>query len=480
MSVPIIRATLSVGTKRDVAEELRMVKIVKMIRKPGNGGRLEPAHAPEPPIIFFRLQEGIVELPYHFARSRHLGRWSEDPVVASQHASLDDVLNKSVGGPAHLSAESRWTGELRDYQRAILPELEGQLADHGTTTLGVYPGFGKTAVSAYQIARLGFRAVVVLHRAVLLGSWALTFSSMTNLRVAQWTAATARKPYPKDCDVLLCMDTCVHKIPPEERRRFGTLVMDEAHLLCTESRRDLFFDFGAVEYIIMCTATLARPDGMHSMVVQTVGQHGIFLGNPVDFDLIRVRTTFSPDIDGGRAIMSAKGLDSADTASVWLAILYSLAFDEERNAFLADLVACRLKDRKVIVLTFLAEHIEKLVPALAAAGETDVATLYRSQNTYEDARVLIGTASKISVGFDPNGTCVNWGGRKFDALVLCTSIAGLAPMIQTFGRCFRADHPVIYYINDRHGIIDNHWKGAVAYAEGNHGTVVPWKAEATS
>jgi superfamily II DNA or RNA helicase len=203
------------------------------------------------PVLFYNVHDNIVDLPYLFA------------------ASLFQITpNIDIPYP---TTQLTFTGTLRENQVTVEQESWDQLEKYGTSTLGLYPGFGKTILGAKLASRAKLMTVVLVHREILTTQWKKTFEDFTNASV--WIVG--EKTPPPICDVIICMDTRWDKIPKQMRDSIGFLIIDEAHAFCTPTHVGCLLAFHP-KYIVIESATLEREDGMDSMIYAIAGEHGVF------------------------------------------------------------------------------------------------------------------------------------------------------------------------------------------------------------
>jgi superfamily II DNA or RNA helicase len=378
------------------------------------------------PVLFYHVVGEYIYLPYTFA------------AALFQKASNHDFSHPEP-------PEWQYTGTLYEHQKEILPDAESQLQTKGATTLGVYPGFGKTILGAYlghrlkELAGQHFYIAVLFYRDFLATQWKETFEKNTTATV--WIVGT---PAPRDMPtVTLCMDTKVNQLSEEYRRRIGLLIIDEAHTLCTPSRVECLLNWQP-KYIIAETATLERADGMHSMIQHICGLHGIFKSSTKQFSVVRYNTAIVPETKAN----ARGGLD-------WISLIKNLALNPIRNKYILDFVLCNL-DKKILILASLKEHIKILYEALQEANvKTDF--MAGTKKTYSDSQVLLGTLSKIGTGFDEKTACPDFNGIRINMLLLVTSVKSPTLIEQSVGRVFRADMPIVIDFVDSNSTVRSHW-----------------------
>jgi len=378
---------------------------------------------------------------------------SKDPILMwSLDKSTNEVVLPYVFGNIlmgqHINSQRSYpggrynfTGTLLPHQVPIVQQASQHLNTIGTTTLNVYPGCGKTAMSAYLGSAIDGLTLVIFPIKTLEMGWANTYKQFTNASV--WLN-DGHNPVPSSCNVILTMDTQFHKIPKEILPMVRTLIIDEAHMFCVPSRIGYLLSIFP-QYIIACTATLERTNGMETIIHSICGTHAITLKSPKKFIVYRVNTGIKTQIE------KTKSGDSN-----WPKLVKDLCEDPLRNALIVDLVE-RNTDHKIMILTWNKAHAYFLSKILNDRGtKSDV--LAGNKNSYKDSRVLVGTISKLGTAFDEqSGVCVDWGGIRSNMMILVGSTKSLSGLEQFTGRVFRAEFPVIIDLVDNNDICKRHW-----------------------
>jgi hypothetical protein len=372
------------------------------------------------PIIFYYIRDTMLYLPYLFA------------------SSLFQII-PNLNQP-FLNTNLTFTGTLRPNQITVAVEAWNQLQKIGTTTLGLYPGFGKTILGAELASRAKLLTLVLVHREILTTQWKKTFEDVTNGKV--WIVGEPRPP--ETCTVIICMDTRCELIPKEVQDQVGFLIIDEAHAFCTPNHVACLLTFQP-KYIVVESATLERDDGMETMIYAICGTQGVFREFNTPFNVVKILTNTKPI----RKLNRMKEID-------YIALRSDTLFDPRRNQIILELTARNL-NCKILILTALVDHAVYLHRALLQRGiKSDC--LCGTKKGYEDATVLVGTISKIGTGFDQANFCPTYDGRPFDLLILVTSIRKTSALVQNVGRLFRSKTvPTLYHLVDNDDIFKNHW-----------------------
>ncbi len=375
------------------------------------------------PILFYWIDKTTNEivLPYSFANS-----------LMKRH------INSTLNYPA---SKYNFTGSLRDYQKDIVKQALAQLQEKGTTTLDLFTGSGKTLCSLYLASQLGGLVLVVTNRETIQTGWVTTLKD--NFDAVVWVIDSKMK-VPEKCNVILTMDGKLEKIPWEIRKMVSVYIIDEMHLMTTSSRVPVLLGVQP-KFIIGCSATLERTDGLEVMAFAMLGTHKVELKNNKKFTVYKLNTGIVTEL-----VKNKQG--TTDFA----ALTRALSFDPKRNAIIVDIVL-QNKQSKFMILTWNKEHVTFLTNIFKEKGES-VDMLAGSKSTYVDSRILIGTMSKISTGFDAQNVAIDWKNICIDTLILTGSTKSHNMHIQSIGRVFRASAPTIIELVDDNRVVKSHWR----------------------
>jgi len=425
----------AIKQSRFPADILETVRTRLCLPIEGNHNRYNRGPPPEP-IRFYKTEGDILHLPYLFAS-----------------AFFQVIPNIDI--PYHVTG-LQFTGTLREKQIPVEQEAWEQLQRYGTSTLGLYPGFGKTILGAKLASRAKLITVVLVHRDVLAGQWKKTFQDVTNANV--WIVG--EKDPPPIADVIICMDTRWDQIPQAFRNNIGFLIIDEAHAFCTRSHVDCLLAFHP-KYILLESASLERDDGMHAMAYAIAGNHGIYRESNMPFSVMKIITNTTP-------IRRKNRMGDID----YTALNNEIFTDPRRNQLIIDLVLAN-PGKKTLILTLSKDHSILLCETLIKLG-ISADFLCGSKKGYIDSQVLTGTVSKIGTGFDPATSCPTYAGHPFDLLILVCSLKKYSMLVQNVGRVFRADFPTVMVLVDNDDIFKSHFVKARRWYIARGGTITEY------
>lgn len=381
----------------------------------------------EDPILFYLLDKSTNEiiLPYTFANSlmgRHINSQLEYP-----------------------KGQFYFTGKLRTPQVPVAEKALDQLLNHGAVILNLPTGFGKSAISSYLSAQLSSQpfcgiTLILTNRQTIQTGWVETFKQNTTAVV--WVIENKIK-IPERCNVIISMDGRVNKIPKEILKMVSILVIDEAHLFCTRSQVPVLLAT-CPKYIIANSATMERKDNLHVMITSILGNNKVEVKNEKSFTVYKVMTGIDTELVKNK-------MGTVDFSK----LTASLANNEIRNRFIVDLIEKNL-NQKIMLLTWSKKHVEILYNALKARG-ISVDYLTGNKSKYIDSTVLLGTISKVSTGFDSKNVAINFDGMDISMMIFLASTKSFNLHIQSIGRAFRSENPIIFDIVDEDRISKSHY-----------------------
>ena len=330
---------------------------------------------------------------------------------------------------------------FRDDQEIVVKEALSNLMTYRCTLLQLHPGYGKTALASYITKVISMVTLVVVHRTFLAEQFTKTFNRYTNAKLCFIDGGTIDM----NADVFICMITSIHKVPNEVFAKIGLLVVDEAHCQATQIRVSGLMNLDT-KYMLFLTATPNLMNGMGNVLKAFVGESRVIRKFKRPFDVYAISTNVDPVVES----TGFQGKMNFDKYKK------SLFYNEEMNKFVTYSVV-KNQGRKILILTGEKKHVDLLGDMIGAQG-LRYSKFYGSQNTHEDAPILLGSTSKISVGYDSENLATKYDGIKIDLLYLLVSYRDPNVLEQTIGRVLRSNGPaVIYFINNA-GVSEAHSK----------------------
>ncbi len=351
-----------------------------------------------------------------------------------------------------------YKGTLRPYQVSAMEEAMQHLTQHRTTLLACFPGFGKTRCAAFLVVQplLQLKTIIVLESTTLIPNWVTAFEDCTNCKIIVLDRSTPSSDI-DSADVVVCMNERFNYMTSAQQRSFGVLILEEAHLLCTPTTLPVLLHIYP-QFVISCTATPDREDSLDRILTFIGGTHRVVRKNEKPFDVFRVNTQVEPLV-----------VKSDEQGTNWTLVLYSLAFNESRNWCILETVLANQAEHKIMILTALEVHVELIYQLLKHYG-VDVSRYAGKQTTYTNARVLVSTTGKASVGFDEESN-KTYDKIRIDLLIDVSSTRKVAGHEQKSGRALRADFPNIIKFVDQNNNIKSHYRIEEKWYVNNRGVI---------
>lgn len=190
----------------------------------------------------YAAKSGVVYLPPNMQKLRTvaglLGREIKDERSEGEPLSSPFVLQPEF--------------ELREYQKAPTEDLYKHIKQHNYGTLQAGCGTGKTVVMTRVAGQLGRKTLILIDQSNLIENWDAAFGFIWGRSLQQIKSNTAEFG---DC----CISTFqLFRENPELlnriRNEFGTLLVDESHVMTAETFRDVMLRLSNINRI-SCSAT---------------------------------------------------------------------------------------------------------------------------------------------------------------------------------------------------------------------------------
>lgn len=334
-------------------------------------------------------------------------------------------------------------GYLRDEQKKCRDQALLLLQTHKTTMLSCYTGFGKTVTAINMANKIKLKTFIVVPKKPLLAQWESEirrFLPDASVKVIEPNKITTTdfKHIPDFCIINACN---IHKLDYNFLKSYGFVIVDEAHLQMTEKLSENLLHL-TPRYLLGITATPYREDDYNSLFGLFFGEEKVVYSLHKKHLVYKVKTGFSPDDK------KVKYGPNYKTKTDWNSILDEQAKNEKRNQLIVHIIR-QFKDRVFLILVKRVEHGQYLMQRLQQLGEKVTTLLGKQQEFDKDARILIGTNSKIGTGFDH---------PRLDALLAAADMVSY--YIQFIGRVMRRKdvEPVIFDLVDSHPTLKRHFE----------------------
>lgn len=345
------------------------------------------------------------------------------------------AITKKIKRPVRenfLTLNISFNGILRPEQTEVRKEAIKQLSSTGSVLLSMYCGFGKSSTSMKLACDIGLKTLIIVNKLILIKQWDEGIKTFCQSASVQKLTTKSKKD---DCDFYIINAQNVEKMGKSFFSDIGTVIVDEAHLIMAETLSRCL-EWVHPRYLIGLTATPYRMDGLNSLLDMYFGKYKITRALWREHIAYKVSTGFKPTVE-----------QTANGRVNWGVVLDSQANSQERNELIIKLLKYYSK-RNFLVLTKRVSQGEYLLKRLEEEGE-DVTSLLGSNQEYKvSSRILVGTSSKIGVGFDH---------PKLDALLLAGDVEQY--FVQYLGRVFRTKDvkPIIVDLVDDYSLLTKHF-----------------------
>jgi superfamily II DNA or RNA helicase len=359
----------------------------------------------------FEIEKDIITLPFAYAVEKKIKRPNRDS-LSSFNCSFEGIL--------------------RPEQKEVRKEAIKQLSNTGSVLLSMYCGFGKSSTSMKLSCDIGLKTLIIVNKLILIKQWEEGIKTFCPNASVQKLTTKSKKD---NCNFYIINAQNVEKMGKSFFSDIGTVIVDEAHLIMAETLSRCL-QWVTPRYLIGLTATPYRPDGLNALLDLYFGKYKIIRTLWREHLAYKVSTGFKPTIE-----LAQNGRVN------WGIVLDSQANNIDRNELIIKLLKYH-STRNFLVLTKRVAQGEYLLKRLEEEGE-DVTSLLGSNQEYNlSSRILIGTSSKIGVGFDH---------AKLDALVLAGDVEQY--FVQYLGRVFRTKEvkPIIFDLVDDYTILNKHF-----------------------
>jgi len=344
--------------------------------------------------------------------------------------------------------QSQFTAQLREQQKQVYRSALHELNAKGFSMISARPGFGKTITALAIACELRMKTVVVVNKLILVSQWRESAAAFTTGTMQYVTSSTKTL----DASAAFYVVNAINVIKKE--RNFWApikfLIVDELHQIVTRVLTKSLLRF-VPDAVLGLSATPFRFDEYDKAIKWFFGSTPIGKRLNVQHSVTVVKTDWTPQA----LRYTRKGVD-------WNSVLEAQASANERNELIVAFCSNR-PERMWLVLVKRVAHAIALASKFNANGIA-CATLVGTAVTFDKtSKVLIGTTSKIGVGFDY---------AAIDALCIAADVKNY--FVQFLGRCMRNPQvkPIVVDFEDDFGPLRKHLAERIKEYEKHGGTVV--------
>lgn len=287
-------------------------------------------------------------------------------------------------------------------------------------------------ITAINIAStINMKTLIIVNKLVLMEQWADSISKFCpNATIQKLTT----KSELEDVDFYIVNAINVEKMG-NVFGNIGCLIIDELHLIMAQTLSKSL-NYIHCRYLIGLSATPYREDGLDCLIDLYCGAHKIIRKLYRKHLVYKIDTGFKPIVE-----LAKNGKVN------WSSILDQQANELERNEIAVKIIK-KFRENTFMILVKRISQGKYLVDRLNEEGESVGSLLGSEQEFDRNVRILIGTTSKIGVGFDWN---------KANSIILITDLESY--FIQFLGRIFRTKDgiPLVFDLVDNNNILKSHF-----------------------
>ena len=299
--------------------------------------------------------------------------------------------------------------------------------------LGDFTVTHNTITSINLACNIKMKTLVVVNKIVLIKQWKESIEKFSSGKIQ---ILDSKSEFDNECDFYIMNGVNIPKMGHTFFNKIGLLLVDECHTIMAEQISYLM-NYIQPRYLIGLSATPYRNDGLNILLDLYFGSNKIHKPLHHPHKVFLVYTEFSPKME-----------TTINGKVDYNSILDSISLSEQRNEIIVNIV----KNHPTRIFLILVKRIvqgEYLNKRLLEENEY-VDTLLGNKQTFDkNARILIGTASKVGTGFDH---------KKLDSLILGAPIKDY--YIQVMGRIMRTkdNTPIVFDLVDKNPILLKHYK----------------------
>jgi superfamily II DNA or RNA helicase len=344
--------------------------------------------------------------------------------------------------PRQITAnhENRFVGALRPAQIDASKRCKEILSKDGCVILAAQPGFGKTITAIEMLCWANLKTVIFVKQTMIVRQWIEALKIHAPTKIVQHVR---NKKIDHQADVYIVNPVLLkpQQIPEKQFADFKDvkfLIVDELHQIVSGVLSKAFFRVQP-DYLLGLSATPRRPkdDPFQIAIDWFFGSNIVGEALYHKHEVSILKSGFTP-----------REIKYTGFKIDWNHILTAQSEDAKRNELIVDTVKSR-NERVWLILVKRVSHAETL-QRMFAEKNIQCETLTGSKSTFDKScRILIGTTSKIGVGFDH---------APINALFVAADIVEYFE--QFLGRCMRIPNqiPVVYDIEDEFSILKRHAK----------------------
>lgn len=400
-----------------------------------------------------------VKNDYTFQRERikcfieHPGNTLEIPRAYAEKKTNKNFSIDLPDNTRHIDVEFK--GNLRKYQ---IETIDKTLDHFKTSTRGgiwsLSTGLGKTTCALYLLAKIKRRALIIVHKNVLLEQWKERIKQfLPNARVGIIQGQNLEIDG-KDITLGMVQTLSIYDYSPGTFDSIGLVICDEVHMICCQTFSKVLFKVGGL-YRLGLSATPIRKDGFEKIIYAHMGDIIVNISSTLMKPEIRFYIAPSNDVKINLNAMGKVNLSE---------LITNISDVDSRNAFIIGLIVDVLQQnprRKVLVFSDRVVQCERLDQIFKANSKSIKVDEEQPQNIVSDTFIGKKKKSQLDVALKANVIFATYSMCKegFDCPELDTLVfaSPKSDVVQAVGRILRQKNeyiPVVIDIVDKKGPLE--------------------------
>lgn len=306
-------------------------------------------------------------------------------------------INKLQNGE---SIDIEFIHSLKPKQIPIVDKFMETAHNIGGGIISVPCGYGKTVIALYLIAKLGLKALVIVHKEFLVNQWKERIRQF--LPDAKIGRIQSNKIFIENYDIVIGMLQSISMIEYDEDvfSTFGFVIYDECHHLGAEtfSKALLKTNF---KYTLGLSATPKRADGLTKVFQWQLGDICYLIKKRDDNDVdVKIICYESDNENYNNVVLNYNKKPNAPK------MINNICEHEPRTLLIIDnILELSNEGRKILVLSDRREHLKTIKEFLdkkqkCSSGYYLGGMKEEELSKTEEKDVILGTFSMASEGFD--------------------------------------------------------------------------------
>ena len=370
--------------------------------------------------------------------------------------------------PAGQDIQLTFSGDLRDYQKAIVEIYKKSAYAVGGGLLEIPCGRGKTVIALKIIAELRKKTLVIVHKGFLLNQWIERIEQFLPGAQVGRIQGQIIDIEGKDIVIGMLQSLSQKEYPETLFASFGLTIVDECHHISSEvfcrSLQKIM-----TQYTLGLSATMQRKDGLTKVFKMFLGEI-VYSEERETTDTVLVKAIqyVSADAEFNEMCYDYRGSPAYST------MISKLCAFNGRSEFILTVIEKELKlmpGQQIMVLAHNKCLLEYLHDAIAHRQMATVGYYVGGMKEpalkkSETCQIIIATYAMASEALDI---------KTLTTLVLATPKTDI---IQAVGRILRVKHerPLVIDIVDSHEVFLSQWQKRRKYYLGNKYTVMHTKS----